>query len=71
MALLLVYMVTQPIRWELIFKDPSFEGNHLSQGQKDFNKSMKAVRVSVEWVFKEIIRYFAFMDFKKPPEDTT
>ena len=42
-----------------------FEGNHLSQEQKDFNISMETVRVSVEWVFKEIIRYFAFMDFKK------
>ena len=49
-----------------------FEGNHLSQEQKDFNKSMKTVCVSVEWVFKEIIRYFAFIDFKKKQtEDTT
>ena len=49
-----------------------FEGNHLSQEQKDFNKSMKTVCVFVEWVFKEIIRYFAFIDFKKTTtEDTT
>ena len=46
-----------------------FEGNHLSQEQKDFNKSMKTVCVSAEWVFKEIIRYFAFIDFKKPPKN--
>ena len=42
-----------------------FEDNHLSQYQKDFNKSMKTVNVSVEWVFKEIMSYFAFMDFKE------
>ena len=48
-----------------------FEANHLPQEQKDFNKSMKTVRVSVEWVFKEIIKYLAFMDFKQTPEDTT
>ena len=45
-----------------------FEGNHFSQEQKDFHKSMKTVHVSVEWVFKEIIRYFGFMDFKKNQE---
>ena len=49
-----------------------FEGN-LPQKQKDFNNSMKIVRVSVEWVFKQIIRYFAFLDFKskKKREDKT
>ena len=26
---------------------------------------MKTVNVSVEWVFKEIMSYFAFMDFKE------
>ena len=54
-----------------------FEGNHFLQEQKGFIKSMKTVCVSVEWVFKEIIRYCAFMDFKKKrkkntnPEKTT
>ena len=33
-----------------------FEGNHLPQEQKEFNKSLKTVCVSVKWVFKEIIR---------------
>ena len=42
-----------------------FEGNHLLQEQKDFNKSVITVPVSVECVFKEIIRYFAFMDLEK------
>jgi hypothetical protein len=30
-----------------------------------YNKSMSAVRVSVEWLFGDIINYFKFMDFKK------
>ena len=30
-----------------------------------FNKSMSSVRVSVEWIFGDIINYFKFMDFKK------
>ena len=42
-----------------------FEGNHLLHKQKDFNKSMKTVHFLVEWTLQEVIRYFAFMDFKK------
>ena len=30
-----------------------------------FNKSMSNVRVSVEWIFGDIVNYFKFMDFKK------
>ena len=30
-----------------------------------FNDSMGAVRVSVEWLFADIINYFKFPDFKK------
>ena len=32
---------------------------------QDFNTSMSVLRVSVEWLFGEIINYFKFMDFKK------
>ena len=32
---------------------------------QDFNTSMSVVRVSVEWLFGEIINYFKFTDFKK------
>ena len=32
---------------------------------QDFNKSMSSVRVSVEWLFGAIAKYFRFMDFKK------
>ena len=42
-----------------------FRGNHLTQLQKDFNKSMSSVRVSVEWIFGDICNYFKFIDFKK------
>jgi len=31
----------------------------------DFNKSMSAVRESVEWLFNDIATYFKFIDFKK------
>ena len=30
-----------------------------------YNQSMSAVRVSVEWIFGDVIKYFKFMDFKK------
>ena len=40
-----------------------FRGNNLSNDQIEWNKSMNAVRVSVEWIFRDIIKYFKFMDF--------
>ena len=30
-----------------------------------FNDSMSSVRVSVEWLFGDILNYFKFLDFKK------
>ena len=42
-----------------------FRNGVLTQPMKDFNKSMSRVRVSVEWIFGDIINYFKFMDFKK------
>ena len=42
-----------------------FCGVHLNQQQRDFNKSMSQVRVTVEWVFGDVINYFKHMDFKK------
>lgn len=30
-----------------------------------YNKSMSSVRVSVEWIFGDVVNYFKFMDFKK------
>ena len=42
-----------------------FKGNNVTPMQNEYNKAMSAVRVSVEWVFGDIVNYFAFMDFKK------
>ena len=42
-----------------------FKGANLAPPQEDFNKSMSQVRVSVEWVFGDIVNYFAFLDIKK------
>ena len=33
--------------------------------QQEFNEKMNGARVTVEWVFGDIVRFFAFMDFKK------
>ena len=42
-----------------------YKGVNLTGAQKQFNRSMSAVRVCVEWPFGEIVKYFAFNDFKK------
>jgi hypothetical protein len=42
-----------------------FCGVDLTVAQKEFNKRMSKVRVSVEWGFGKIAQYFAFLDFKK------
>ena len=40
-------------------------GAVLTPDQQTWNKSMKEVRVSVEWIFGDIINYFKFLEFKK------
>ena len=42
-----------------------FKGAALTPQQEAFNVSMSKVRVSVEWVFGDILEYFSFLDFKK------
>ena len=42
-----------------------FKGARLTQNEKDWHSAMSSVRVSVEWIFKDIINYFKFLDFKK------
>ena len=32
---------------------------------EEYNKTMSTVRISVEWIFGDIINYFKFLDFKK------
>ena len=42
-----------------------FRGNNLTVQQEEWNKSMSEVRVSVEWIFGDIVNFFKFIDFKK------
>ena len=42
-----------------------FKGARITSLQNEYNSAMSNVRTSVEWVFGDIINYFAFMDFKK------
>ena len=37
----------------------------LTDEQQAFNQSMSQVRVSVEWIFGDIVDYFKFIDYKK------
>lgn len=37
----------------------------LTPDMQNFNRSMSQVRVSVEWLFGDIVNRFKFMDFKK------
>lgn len=42
-----------------------FRNRVLTQQMRDFNKAMSSVRVSVEWLFGDIVNYFKFIDYKK------
>ena len=42
-----------------------FRDAHLEEDQELWNQRMSAVRVSVEWLFGDIVNYFKFIDFKK------
>ena len=44
---------------------PFARRQHLTQEQQAFDQSMSQVRVSVEWIFGDIIKYFKFINFKK------
>ena len=41
-----------------------FRDADLTEEMKAYNKAMSSVRVSVEWLFGEIVKYFKFVDFK-------
>eukprot|EP00171_Calliarthron_tuberculosum_P021776 IDg21776t1 len=41
-----------------------YQGSNLAAHQRAFNKAMSAVRITVEWVFKEVKVYFTTMDYK-------
>lgn len=51
-----------PIRVHL---QTPFRDNPLTDDKKAFNKAMSSVRVSVEWLFGEVVKYFKFVDFKR------
>lgn len=42
-----------------------FRNPHLTPLMEAFNASMSSVRISVEWLFGDVINYFKFLDFKK------
>ena len=42
-------------RW---FMEVSYQGSHLTPPQVAFNRAMSAVRITVEWIFKELKLYF-------------
>ena len=42
-----------------------FRNADLTEEQQLWNQRMSAVRVSVEWLFRDIKNYFKFLDFKK------
>ena len=60
---------------QCIYGDPAYplrqhlqtgvKGAHLTPDQQVFNTAMSYVRSNVEWTFEEIVRYWAFLDFKK------
>ena len=51
-----------PLRMHL---QAPFRGPGLARNEMLFNNAMSKVRISIEWVFGDIINYFAFLDFKK------
>lgn len=42
-----------------------FRNAVMTPQMQEFNRSMSAVRTSVEWLFGDIVNYFKFIDFKK------
>eukprot|EP00795_Rhopilema_esculentum_P008786 gene8786-biopygen9765 len=58
-------MVILPIFKECISSARFSRRVVLSPEEQAFNQSMSQVRVSVEWVFGDIVKYFKFTDFKK------
>ena len=51
-----------PLRWYL---QGPFRGAQITPDQNEFNKSMSKVRISVEWLFGNIIENFKFSAYRK------
>ena len=52
-----------PLRWGL---QGPFRGAGKTPDQNEFNKSMSKVRISVEWLFGNIIENLKFSDYREP-----
>ena len=75
LELLEKYSVSPEGRIMCIYGDPAypirpqlqapFRQAYLTEEQQTWNQRMSTVRVSVEWLFGDIINYFKFLDFKK------
>ncbi|OWZ12983.1 hypothetical protein PHMEG_00013767 [Phytophthora megakarya] len=60
---------------KLIYGDPAYgctnvfccpyKGCRVNAPQKGLNKAMSAIRVSVEWSYGEVPKYFSFLDYKR------
>ena len=42
-----------------------YRGAGITSQMELYNKAMSSVRMSVEWLFGDIVNYFIFLDFKK------
>ena len=51
-----------PLRIQL---QAPFRGARITPLQFSWNKAMSSARVSVEWIFGDILNYFKFLDFRK------
>ncbi|XP_028415379.1 uncharacterized protein LOC114538401 [Dendronephthya gigantea] len=48
-----------------VYLQAPFRDANLTDEMKAYNKAMNSVRVSVEWLFGEIVKYFRCTDFKR------
>lgn len=54
-----------PVRADLLSPFPTRRKRALSPDEQEFNRLMSSVRECVEWEFGNILRNFAFLDFRK------
>ena len=57
-----MHLCLYPVRSELMGQ---LKGANIAAQQISFNKAMSKAKISVEWIFGEIVNYFVFLDFKK------
>ena len=42
-----------------------FQGSHLNENQRAFNRAMSGARITVEWMFKELKKFWTAVDFPR------